>query len=83
MVSFNRAQVDQLLHEGTNLLSLTGALEDGIPWGGVDEVTGVADLDNDGVPDEVDNCSEVFNPDQADLDGDGLGDVCDPPTCCS
>jgi hypothetical protein len=46
------------------------------------------DFDGDGVPDIVDNCPEVANgddpmdpnapPAQADHDGDGLGDACDP-----
>ena len=36
------------------------------------------DADNDGVPDISDNCRFDFNPDQADTDGDGLGDACDP-----
>jgi formylglycine-generating enzyme required for sulfatase activity len=36
-----------------------------------------SDTDADGVCDEVDNCPTVANPDQADCDGDGLGDVCD------
>lgn len=33
------------------------------------------DQDNDLVPDACDNCP-AYNPDQADLDGDGLGDAC-------
>ena len=33
--------------------------------------------DNDGAPDEADNCIDVANPDQADSDNDGLGDACD------
>jgi hypothetical protein len=36
------------------------------------------DLDNDGVPDILDNCVNVFNPNQIDSDGDGFGDACDP-----
>jgi photosystem II stability/assembly factor-like uncharacterized protein len=36
------------------------------------------DADGDGVCDAVDNCPSVPNPNQRDLDGDGLGDVCDP-----
>ena len=35
------------------------------------------DSDGDGVPDDVDNCPDDANPDQADLDKDGVGDECD------
>ncbi|MGD8451108.1 MAG: hypothetical protein PVJ57_04765 [Phycisphaerae bacterium] len=35
------------------------------------------DTDGDGFADCVDNCPDVFNPDQADSDGNGLGDACD------
>lgn len=34
------------------------------------------DSDGDGIPDTVDNCIELQNPDQADFNADGLGDVC-------
>jgi hypothetical protein len=36
------------------------------------------DLDADAVADAGDNCPGVANPDQADADGDGLGDACEP-----
>lgn len=36
------------------------------------------DGDGDGVDDALDNCPAIYNPNQADLDQDYLGDVCDP-----
>ena len=44
------------------------------------EVTGTEpppDSDEDGVPDDSDNCVATPNPDQQDSDGDGVGDDCD------
>ena len=37
----------------------------------------VVDSDNDGIPDSQDNCPSISNPDQSDIDNDGLGDSCD------
>jgi len=37
------------------------------------------DTDGDGVPDELDNCPTVPNPDQKDSDFDGVGDACSSP----
>jgi hypothetical protein len=43
-----------------------------------------ADRDGDTIPDASDNCPDVYNPQQADRDGDGVGNKCDtgstPPT---
>jgi len=41
-------------------------------------LSAINDRDEDGIPDESDNCPETANPDQADMDTDAIGDVCDP-----
>ena len=38
---------------------------------------GADDTDRDGIFDSADNCVDTPNPDQANLDGDALGDLCD------
>jgi len=47
--------------------AVTGSCEQGPP----------GDADEDGVPDELDNCPGAGNPGQEDSDGDGRGDACD------
>ena len=39
------------------------------------------DQDGDGIPDGEDNCPYHYNPDQADCDDDGYGDVCTIADC--
>jgi hypothetical protein len=41
------------------------------------------DSDGDTVVDPLDNCPLVYNPDQQDVDTDGIGDPCDPDTQAS
>ncbi len=59
-----------------SVAALTGNFSADFGGSGVQAVPG--DIDNDGVPDLLDNCPLHPNPDQADADRDGLGDVCDP-----
>ncbi len=59
----------------TFFIGLTGCI--GEPKDPTDDTGEVLDADADGIDDATDNCPEVPNDDQADLDGDGNGDVCD------
>jgi hypothetical protein len=42
------------------------------------EILPSIDTDGDGIIDGEDNCPTVYNPDQADSNGNGVGDACDP-----
>jgi hypothetical protein len=44
----------------------------------VSRIRGPLDADGDGVCEFEDNCPLTYNPQQADYDQDGIGDVCDP-----
>ncbi len=44
----------------------------------VSKISPDLDTDEDGVPDNADNCPYLSNADQADANSNGIGDVCDP-----
>jgi cysteine-rich repeat protein len=48
----------------------------------VPDIDRILDQDHDGLVNNADNCPRTPNPDQADTDGDGLGDACAPPAVC-
>ena len=67
---------------GTTDDTSTGGEESGTGGSSSSGTTGVVppDVDADGLPDGEDNCPDVANPDQADADKDGKGDLCDDDT---
>ena len=56
---------------GHNLAAILAAIDEGME-------NLVLDVDEDGVLDSDDNCVDIANPDQTDIDLDGDGDACDP-----
>jgi hypothetical protein len=70
-----------LVLAGMGLAGCGGGGSSGVAAGtapGVNPIAAIADIDGDGITDAIDNCPAVTNPDQADANGDGFGDLCDP-----
>jgi subtilisin family serine protease len=63
---------------GTHTVSATVVDSDGYVPTVAPQITieVMADSDGDGIADSVDNCQFVANPDQSDIDGNGIGDLC-------
>lgn len=59
----------------TTVLADSVAIDE-IPLAGYELVVS-ADIDDDGVLDNIDNCPTIYNPDQDDFDNDNAGDACD------
>lgn len=58
----------------TSLACSDASCEESDEFGLVPDPPG--DFDDDGVPDDVDNCPETYNPDQKNSDDDPAGDAC-------
>lgn len=85
----NLLTVNHLAHESRGAFYVSGSVHDGEYHQGntqyfSDDMVLIKiydqdfDSDGDGVPDIADNCPDTANADQADSNGNGIGDACDP-----
>ena len=70
----NRFAADFVQHCEGGVSRLVGSVR----YQASDSIPDIVDDDTDGMPDIGDNCAGLANPDQADADLDGQGDLCDP-----
>ncbi len=77
--NFTVTGVDNLLADGTQTVNIFASVADNLLNAANANVTVVDndDADNDTIADTVDNCPSIANTNQANLDGDQFGDVCD------
>jgi len=77
LYKFNEQGVTTILDESPN--RVTGTFAVGFPSATAPELVHVqdADMDHDGILNEIDNCPQVYNPQQEDCDGNGVGDACE------
>ncbi len=64
----------------TGQTSTTITVENGGTYTAYFKLSPMVDTDQDWIADADDNCPAMFNPDQQDSDGDGVGDACEGPS---
>lgn len=69
--------VNQLQPEAGNLRDSVGVVKIAAPLSSANPYFMESDADRDGVKDTLDNCVNISNPDQVDLNQNGVGDACD------